>query len=188
MEQYGDMMAGAGIAVYIVIALFVVLIAWGTYKIIKRGKTSTDSGLPKETYEEISEQIKPDVPKTDDEVRIGAGKYNCICFRKILGLNVADFTKINKPVGELYQFDTSCPITGNGYIVMQAEDGSIIDYDPRQLEYNVRESPEYAYFAIDWSICNHVFFVPKQWYKSSSVWFAAGMMVMTFVVSLAIIG
>jgi len=57
----------------------------------------------------------------------------------------------------------------------------------RKEEYNVKESPEYAWFAISWDIVKRVFFVPTQWFKSSTVWFAVGMMAITFVVSLAII-
>jgi len=184
MEQYGDMLSGVGVVAYVFIALFVVLLGWWGYKIFKRSK-KPDGKLPAETYEDISEQMVE--PHGEGEVQIGTGRYQCLCFRKIQGTNVADFIRINKPVGELYHFDTSCPISGNGYIVKE-EDGKIVDYDPRQEEYNVKESPEFAWFAISWEIVKRVFFVPTQWYKSSSVWFAAGMMAITFIVSLAVIG
>lgn len=187
MEQYGDMMASAGIFVYLVVALFLALFAWGIYKIFERSKAKAVTELPSETYEELSEQVEEPKPENAGDVKIGAGNYPCICFRKIKGVNVADFTKINKPVGELYQFDTSCPSGGNGYIVKQ-DDDKVVDYDPRQEEYDVEKSPEYAWFAINWEICRQVFFVPVQWYKSTSVWFAAAMLAVTFVISLAVIG
>lgn len=188
MEHYGDMMASAGIVVYIVLALFVFLLAWGAYKFFKRKGNKTEEQLPNDSYEEISENIIEVKSHGQGEVKIGSGKYQCICFRNIDGVNAIDFTKINKPIGELYQFDTSCPSSGNGYIVKQEGRGEIVDYDPRQEGYNIQNSPEYAWFAISWDICKRVFFIPVQWYKSSSVWFAAAMLVITFIVSLAIIG
>ena len=188
MEGYGDILAGAGIVAYIVIGLFVVLFAWWGYRLVKgTGKGKVNADLPSdESYEGVSAEAKPGVPKK--KIILGKGNIKCLCFHKIKGVNVADFTTIGEAIGELYQFDPSCPITGSGYIVKENTEGIIVDYDPRELAFKVGDSPEMAWFAIHWDIVKSVFFVPIQWWKSTSVWFAAGMMVIVFITSLAVLG
>ena len=187
MEGYGDVLAGAGIVAYIVIFLFVVLFVWWGFHLLRgQGKGKT-ADLPRdESYEGVSAEAKPGVP--GKKTILGQGDIKCLCFHKIKGVNVADFTTIGEAIGELYQFDPSCPITGSGYIVKENADGEIVDYDPRELAFKIEESPERAWFAINWDIVKSVFFVPIQWWKSTSVWFAAGMMVIVFITSLAVLG
>jgi len=189
MEGYGDILAGAGIVAYIVIGLFVVLFAWWGYRLVKgTGKGKVNADLPSdESYESVSTHTKG-LTTEGSNVALGAGDIKCLCFRKIRGVNVADFTTIGKAIGEMYQFDPSCPITGSGYIVKENAEGKIVDYDPRELAFKVEESPERAWFAINWDIVKLVFFVPIKWWKSTSVWFAAGMMVIVFITSLAVLG
>ena len=189
MEGYGDILAGAGIVAYIVIGLAVLLLGWWGYRLIRgTGKDKVNTDLPSdESYESISADAK--VPATEgSDVVLGKGGIKCLCFRKIRGVNVADFTTIGEAIGELYQFDPSCPITGSGYIVKENAEGKIVDYDPRELAFKVEESPERAWFAINWDIVKSVFFVPLQWWKSTSVWFAAAMLVIVFITSLAVLG
>jgi len=192
MEQYGEILAGAGIVVYIVIALFVVLFAWWGYRLIRiKGKEKVGADLPSdESYESVSAGVRGEGTKEGEgkKVTLGKGKIKCLCFHKIQGVNIADFTTIPEPIGELYQFDPSCPITGSGYIVKEDEKGKIVDYDPREVTFKIEESPEYAWFAIHWDILKSVFFVPVQWWKSTSVWFAAAMLVIVFITSLAVLG
>jgi len=188
MEQYGDMLAGAGIIAYIVIGLAVLFFGWWVFRLIKGKKPKSEiSDLPPDTsYESISADIKGGT--SESGVKIGQGNIKCLCFRRIKGVNVADFTTITEPVGELYQFDPSCPVTGSGYIVKEDKNGVIVDYDPREIAFKVEESPERAWFAIHWDIVKAVFFVPIQWWKSTSVWFAAAMLVIVFVATLAVVG
>jgi len=197
MGQYGEVLGAAGIVAYIVIALFVVLFAWGGYRLFKgKGKQVKSSDLPiAQSYESISTNIKEAI--LDGIIRgtgesskgiLGEGNIKCLCFRKIQGVSIADFTTIPEPIGELYQFDPSCPITGSGYIVRENEKGEIVDYDPREVKFKIEESPERAWFAIHWDIVKQVFFVPVQWWRSTSVWFAAAMLVIVFVTSLAVLG
>ena len=193
MEQYGEVLVGGGIIAYIVIGLFVVLFAWWGYRIFKgQSKQIKSSDLPlDESYESVSADAKVAAEgekKEENKVVLGKGNIKCLCFRKIQGVNIADFTTISEPVGELYQFAPSCPITGSGYIVKEDEKGNIVDYDPREVTFKIEESPERAWFAINWDIVKQVFFVPVQWWKSTSVWFAAAMLVIVFVVSLAVLG
>lgn len=186
MEQYGEIMAGAGVVVYIVIGLFVVLFAWWGFRLFRgRGKQKLDTDLPTDA---VSERIESTQEKVVEKSGLGAGSIKCLCFRKIKGVNAADFTTIPKPIGELYQFDPSCPVSGSGSIVKENGEGKIVDYDPREIEYKLEESPEYAYFATTWDIVKSVFFIPLQWWKSTSVWFAAAMLVIVFITSLAVLG
>lgn len=184
MEEFTEMMAGAGVIVYVVIFLFVILFVWGGFRLFagkRKPKVNTD--LPTEAKPEHMEESEP-----KEEKELGSGDIKCLCFRKIKGMHVADFTTIRKPIGELYQFDPSCPVSGAGYIVKENEKGEVVDYDPREIEFKLAESPEYAYFATNWDIVKQVFFVPVQWWKSTSVWFAAAMLVIIFVISLAVLG
>ena len=161
-----------------------------------QGKQSKSSDLPSDgSYESVSTNIKEAIldgirraKGESGEVVLGKGNIKCLCFRKIQGVNVADFTTISEPIGELYQFDPSCPITGSGYIVKENERGEIVDYDPREVTFHIEASPERAWFAIHWDIVKQVFFVPVQWWKSTSVWFAVAMLVIVLIASLAVLG
>jgi len=188
MEQYGEILAGAGIIVYIVIALFLALFAWLGYRMFKgKGKQDTGDLLSDISHESISTGVQK--PTGNGEVTIGKGKIKCLCFRKIQGVQVADFTSISEPVGELYQFDPSCPISGSGYIVKENEKGDIVDYDPREVKYVWEESPDFAHLVMNGAqIIKNFWAVQVQWWKSTSVWFAAAMLVIVFVTSLAVLG
>ena len=55
MEQYGEIMAGAGVAVYVVIGLFVVIFIWWGYHLIKgkkEPKTNMDLPTDEPSFEE----------------------------------------------------------------------------------------------------------------------------------------
>ena len=125
-------MSNAGIVVYVILAIIcVTVICIWMYRLFrKRSKANIPGEIPTDdedtSFEEFSEDIEDKVhegerthKKGEIEIKLGSGKYQCLCFRSIKGMLVADFTRINIPVGELYQFDTSCPVTGNGYIVKQ---------------------------------------------------------------------
>jgi hypothetical protein len=188
MEQYGEVLAGAGIIVYIVIGLFVVLFAWWGYRLFKgQGKQSGSGALSYDDSSERKSEGEKELTNGDKEI-LGKGNIKCLCFRWRKGVPSADFTVMENPIGEMYQQDPSCPIIGSGYIVKENEKKEIIDYDPREVKYKIEESPERAWFAINWDIVKQVFFVPVQWWKSTSVWFAAAMLVIVFVASLAVLG
>jgi len=189
MEGYGDILAGAGIVAYIVIGLFVLLFGWWGYRLIKgerRQKQNAD--LPSdESYESVSAEATPSTP--GKKVILGRDNIKCLCFRKIKGVNVADFTTISEAIGELYQFDPSCPTPGSGYIVKENDKGEIVDFDPREVKYTWEESPDFAYLVMNGGqIIKNFWAVQVQWWKSTSVWFAAAMIVVVFITSLAVVG
>ena len=189
MESYGDVLAGAGIVAYIVIGLAVLLFAWWGYRLIRGGgKQKQNADLPSdESYEGVSAGIKP--PATTSKGILGKGNIKCLCFRKIKGVNVADFTTISEAIGELYQFDPSCPTPGSGYIVKENEKGEIVDYDPREVKCTWEESPDFAHLVMNGGqIIKNFWAVQVQWWKSTSVWFAAAMLVVVFITSLAVVG
>lgn len=145
----------------------------------KKNEPAAAAGQPPENKEPVKSPTQPST--------LGTGEVKCLCFRKINGVVVADFTTMPKPIGEMYALDPSCPITGSGHIVYENKDGNILDYDPREVEYKTENSPEMAWFAINWDIVKEVFFVPLQWWKSPALWMAGVMLVIIFITTLAVI-
>ena len=189
MESYGDVLAGAGMVAYIVIGLAVLFFGWWGYRLLKGSKKQKDNAdLPSdESYESISASVKNAVPPGG--VVLGKGGAKCLCFRQIEGLLIADFTTISKPVGEMYQFDPSCPINGNGYIVKQLENGEVVDYDPREVRVEIDTLPETAWHAINWrdDVVNF-WTVATQWWKNLANWYAAAVLGLVFMGILVVMG
>jgi hypothetical protein len=194
MNQYLEMFSGAGAAAWMVISVILLIVAYITFRSYVSHKKRIDTSLPiDESYESVSTQVSEtnnETQKPESQVKqiLGTGNLSCICFRKIKGINVIDFTTIPNPVGEIYQLDPSCPSTGSAYIVKEADNGNIIDYDPRETEYKTENSPEVAWFAINWDIVKNVYFVPVKWWKSTSVWFAGFLLGIVFICSLVVLG
>lgn len=194
MDKLGLMvgdMNGAGVAVLIAI---LVVFALFLFRKLRTGKKPNTTPLPStetkpDNYEALSEEVSSTTKKTArNSNKLGHGDIKCMCFRKIKGIPVVDFTTMEKPIGEMYRFDPSCPIQGSGYIVKETARGEIEDYDPREVEYVVEESPEYAYFASDWPEVKLVFYVPVKWWKSASVLFAWAIIGVVLLVYLARVG
>lgn len=190
MEGYSEMLSGAGLFAYIVIGLFMGLFAWWGYRLFKRkGKQTTMADLPSaESYESESKLVKQGEQK-EPRIILGTGSYKCVCFREIKGALVADFTTIPEPIGEMYQFDPSCPISGNGYVVRQVDNGDIVDYDPREVKVETDETPDYAWHAINWEEDAIAFWtVPIKWWKNLANWYAAGVLAIVFFGVLVVLG
>lgn len=189
MGEYGELLAGAGIALYIVIALFLLVVFWWAYRTFrgKKGEVKKSDLPSDESFEGISEEIKGAAVKS--KPILGSGGYKCLCFREIKGMLVADFTTMPEPIGELYQFDPSCPLSGNGYIVTQNDTGDIIDYDPREVKVETDETPEYAWHAINWKDdVTNFWTVARQWWKNIANWYAAAVLALVFFGILVVLG
>jgi len=193
MEELALLFENAGLLVYVVIGLVLVLLGWWGFKLIRGREKRRGGGLPAaESYETVSKKIK----KPDAEVGVappciilGEGDIKCLCFRKVKSVIVADFTYISEPIGELYQFDPSCPISGNGYIVKQLDDGTIVDYDPREVKVKENETPDYAWDAINWKDdVNNFWTVPVKWWRNVANWYAAGVLGLCFLGILVVLG
>lgn len=177
------------VVVYVVIIAFIGLLVWWGWRLFSnKEKPAKNAIVLPVADEEVGEVNENQIEQAKKGKMVGTGNIRCLCFRKIKGVPVADFTTIPGSVGEIYSFDPSCPTSGPGYIVVETSDGDVVDYDPRQVKYTVTESPEYAWFATVWNIVNSVFFVPIQWWRSTSTWFAVGMLVILFIVSLVVFG
>jgi len=116
---------------------------------------------------------------------VGTGKYKAYVIRPG---GILEATTIPEPIGEVYYADTSMPESGAHYLVMETEDGEIIDYDPRDLPIVTEETPEYAWFATHWDIVDQVFAVPIPWWQNTANWYAAAMMAIVFITGLAVVG
>lgn len=120
----------------------------------------------------------PEVSEPPTKVILGSGKYKCMAIRsaKVLnllpGTNVIDFTTMPEQIGEIHLADTSCPISGAIYTVKENDDGTISDYDPREVVIDVEQSPEHSYFATHWPIVHEVFGIPISPLSNPSFWFA----------------
>lgn len=153
--------------------------------LIRRALTSTES--PAGTAD-----VSPAAP--EPVIVLGTGEYKCIAIRspKLLGydadVNIIDFTSMPEPMGELHFADTSCPISGGVYIVKESEDGTLKDYDPRQVVMDVKTTPERAYQATHWPELKIVWGTVGQVWKSVSFWFAIACLILTFFISAQAMG
>lgn len=135
---------------------------------------------------------EPEIPR----VKLGEGPYKCMVIRTAKGMgitnptcvNIIDFTTMTQPMGDIDVADTSCPSSGGIYSVRELEDGTIVDYDPREVALEIDQTPEYAYFATHWEIVSRVFFVPLKFWQSPKWWFAAACLFITFFLTLSVIG
>lgn len=194
-DQFLEMIGNAGLLAYVILAIFLMLIAGSSIYGIRRAKepaakkqivhNSATKLDVKRRLEQVIRGIEQGEIIKQEEVEnvLGTGEYKCLCFRPP---NILDFTTIPEPIGELYQIETSCPLSGSGYIV-QEKDGKIVDYDPREVEVHIEQSPEYAWFATHWDILRTVFSVAVEWWKTPATWYAVGMMGIVFVFGLVVL-
>lgn len=199
VEAANNITAIGGVWTWVAIAVTCVLFGWW---ILRAGKGN--SGRPQKpdtikvprSHDDIIaisaaiKQEKERIAQANDitEEMLGSGEYKCLCFREINGLSVVDFTTIPQPIGEMYNIDPSCPLSGSGYIV-KVEDGKVVDYDPRKVEYKLEESPEYADLAINIGEISKQFWAIKvPWWKSPSTIIAVVMIAVTFILGLVVLG
>lgn len=179
IEGYLEQITGDPVVFGVIVGfvLLLGLLAWRGLMPKRRpvadSKTRPTGGL--ESLESKATEVEASVIDT-----LGKGDYKCLAF---LNGNIARFTKMPKPIGEGYSFDPSMPVSGFTYIVKEAVEG-VVDYDPRQVKVKIEEMPERAYFAISWGIVPVVFKISLAWWKTRSVWFAAGMMAILFIATL----
>ena len=121
--------------------------------------------MPKKPAQE-KQKASQKADHKDDDVKVEApliesvlhtGKVKCACVYLLGNQPVLDFTTIPTPIGEAYSFDPSCPVSGEAYLVRMDADGKILDYDPREVPYDLMESPEVAYWATHWPVVKDVF-------------------------------
>lgn len=174
-----------GAPTIIIIVVFVVVLATAIWWNISRkrkqikGDTKTSIKQSVEDKEEVEENIQTDS-------LIGTGSFKAMVYRKNGAL---DFTTIPEPIGYIYQFDTSLPFSGGGYIAKEGDKGEILDFDAREIDIVTKELPEWAWFAINCEqIVKNFWQVPSAWWQSVSMWFAAGMMLILFISFLAVFG
>lgn len=186
MGKFIELLSGlstAGIVVFIIVLVVFAVAVVSYIRRLNRGNMYNPSPASK------PEDTTP--PPTDTEAApirkttLGTGLVKCVAFRPG---NILDFTTIPAPIGEIYIVDTSCPQSGASCIVREDEHGKVVDYDPREVPVVIEQTPEYAWFATHWDIVDRVFSLPLAWWRSTSTWFAAGMMAIIFILGLAVLG
>ena len=93
-----------------------------------------------------------------------------------------------KPIGEMHFADKSCPVSGAVYTVREKADGTLEDYDPRQVPMDVKTTPERAYQATHWPELILVWGTVSAFYKNMSFWFAVVALVVMFFLAATAMG
>lgn len=189
MNQAKDMLGGIDLGGIIVIAA--IIVAALLFFLIKKGfahaqiKERLDILAATKAYESaIIEKAKAEGKEIKPSI-LGTGDFKCLAIKPG---NIIDWTTIPAPIGEMYQADTSCPVSGSIYIVRETEEGKVVDYDPREVPVIIQQTPEWAWYATHWDIVRKVFSIPLSWWKSTSLWFAAAMVVVMFIFGMASLG
>jgi hypothetical protein len=131
---------------------------------------------------------------TNPAIKLGKGEYKCIAIRspKLLGydsdINIVDFTTMPEQLGELHFADTSCPVSGGVYTVIEKPDGTLTDYDPRLVIMDVKTTPEMAYQATHWAELSAVWGTQVSILKNPSLWLAIGGLVIMFFIAAQAMG
>lgn len=190
MDKYLDILKQANPVAITIIAV----IAVGFFVALVTKLFSGGNRKKKVTTGNIIQNKQEEQKQTDGgngkKKLIGIGDYKCLSFRQENGMNIARFSTMPEPKGKLFVADTSCSVNGGIYTVLEKENSSVIeDYaDFSETDIKVEKTPDYAWFATHWPIVDRVFFVPKAWWQSVSVWFAAGITAGTFLFLLAVFG
>lgn len=186
MDNFIELLSGlstAGIVTLVIVVLVFVVVVVAYIRRLNIGKRHNT--LPSSKPDHIAPPgDAEDAPPASKSI-LGTGQVKCMAIRPG---NILDFTTIPKPIGDIYVADTSCARGGASCIVRELDNEEIVDYDPREKKLDVGSTPEYAYFATHWEIVDRVFCVPSPWWRSTSTWFAAGMMAVTFILGLVVLG
>ncbi len=200
MEYFDLLFDNPGAALYLISLL--VFIAGIVFIIIVLRKQRSSKGA-KPAVKTAVAAITPagitEVPTSPDAVPkpkiiLGTGTVRCIAIRNpvLMGYaadeNILDFTTMPEPLGELHIADTTCPVSGGVYTVREKEDGTLEDYDPRQVPMDVETTPERAYQATHWPELLGVWQTPVVFYKNMSFWFAIGALVVMFFLAATAMG
>lgn len=142
-------------------------------------------------------KIKGDKIKSDEAITIdgstgkhiwGGGGYRAL----VLCLdNIARFTTIPEPIGDLFTADPSCPVSGSTYLVQEIykdDEYKIVDFNPSDVPIRVNGTPSYAWIATHWEIVDAVYSVPMNFWEDHSFWFAVGISIGTFITLLGMFG
>lgn len=185
MDKYFQILGSGNIGIYVGIGLVVVVFLMAVVRGIMKTKTKVEEpDLPRTTQKAKEAEGQTEETEEKPKTVLGTGEYKCMCF---CPGNVLDFTTIPEPIGEVYQFDGSLPVSGSAYIVLQRENGEVVDYDPRDVEFVLKQSPEYLWLATHpQKITKQFWAAPIQWWRSTSTWFAAGMIAVTFICALVV--
>jgi hypothetical protein len=178
------------VIIIVVIALiFIASVFWGIKHRIKKEKvTSASLDTPVKITKKETAEADTDEPEDAGYKQLrGTGKYKAMVYCAD-GISI-DFTTIPYRLGNIHTLDTSLPQPGGNYIVKELSDGTLAAYDPRDTVMETKETPDWAWLAINCKVIVQNFWrVPNAWWKSVGMWFAAGMILVVFICFLAVFG
>lgn len=180
--NYLDQLQVGGPVAFVVIGLFALILLWITYAKIK-------GGMHKSQDVKLSQKENNDArPEPEPE----KGQVSGIYIHLVKGIPSLDVTNIPKPLGDVYRTALSfAPKVGTQrYLVRENTDTEKIeDYDERKIPYEHKKSTGHAYLVNNCDdITKRFWSVDLKWWKTTSVWFAAGMMAILFISLLAVLG
>lgn len=162
-----------------IIILAVIIVGVASYFVLKK--------LSHRVIKQEKNLNKNTEPETEAIVPPIVGKFKAMVI-EMEPEPALNFTYIDKPLGCINLADPSLPMNGPIYVVKKLNTGQLVDYDINDEEYVAEESPEYAYFATDWSIARVVFSVPLPFWKTPALWIAVIIWVFIFIWGLVLIG
>ena len=114
---------------------------------------------------------------------VGEGLYKAYVLRD----NCLEPTHIKEPIGNLFTADTSMPVSGACYLV-QVKDNKLVPYDPRQVPFESKSSPQWAYFATHWGIVGEVYMSIKNWWQMAPAWVAIASVAAAILIVMVVLG
>lgn len=185
MDKYLEILSSGGPIMYILVALVFLIFAGGSIWALNKSKSSVEKQINSENRR--SKQVvknEDNVGEPEEKEGITLEQYKAMCFRPG---NILEFlSTLKEAIGEVYQFDGSLLVSGSAYIVLE-ENKKIVDCDPRDEEFKLKQSPEYLWLATHpQTITRQFWSAPVQWWRSTSTWFAAAMIAVTFICALVV--
>lgn len=192
MNDYLNLLLESPELIIILVCVVLILAGFTVYFLRKKPKI-IDTGTKGVTLTKPSGEVVTVILPTA-KILLGTGKVPCAAIRNPLVLeleadaNILDFTTMPAPIGELHFADTSCPINGGFYTVIENKDGTISDWNYKSKKIVAEETPEFAYDATHPPDMSPIFRAKYSFYKDSSFWFAIGACVMAFFFGLTAMG
>ncbi len=195
MSNYFSLLYRGGflvIAIVLIIMLGLFALIWWNHRRSKQVALSRGAAINVSLNPEVpDDELPKELPKrTKGKSVLGTGKYRCVAYRRHPKYGPsADYTTMPEPIGEIDLAETSCPMSGAVYVVVEQPDGAIVPYnEPRQKIIKDSETPEAAWDYTHWEDCRRYWTVPRRWFQSVSNWMTIGMMAITFIVLLVTLG
>jgi hypothetical protein len=170
------------VAVVLIILLVLGAVAFLIYRMKTYHKRHPEKAPPAEIKTRVSKDGETEAFEPTTSI-LGTGKLKAYAFTN----GALEPTTIPNPIGNIFFADTSMPVSGACYLVKETE-GKVAAYDPRGVQFKMKETPQMAYFATHWDIVREWFKTEKPWWESAPLWLCVTVLIMLFIVTLVVLG